>query len=88
MTFADAARGHEEALESGGTAGIVNENAIRSAIARPYHGYFRPIHTKAAALVHGVICSHGFADGNKRTALYLVELLVRRSGYEFIADDS
>ena len=54
MTFADAARGHEEALESGGTPGIVN----------------------------------GFADGNKRTALYLVELLVRRSGYEFIADDS
>ena len=29
-----------------------------------------------------------FDDGNKRTALYLLELLVRRSGYELIADDS
>lgn len=26
-------------------------------------------------------------DGNKRTALYLVELLVERSGYELVEDD-
>ena len=31
--------------------------------------------------------NHGFADGNKRTALYLVELLAQRSGYEFVEDD-
>ncbi len=34
-----------------------------------------------------MVTNHGFSDGNKRTALYLVELLVRRSGYEFIEDD-
>ena len=45
------------------------------------------IHEKAAALVHGVVSNHGFADGNKRTALYLVELMVQRSGYEFVEDD-
>ena len=50
-------------------------------MARPYHGYHRLIHQKAAALVHAVVSNHGFADGNKRTALYLVELLVQRSGY-------
>ena len=38
-------------------------------------------------LVHGIVSNHGFADGNKRTALYLVELLVQRSGYVFIEDD-
>ena len=38
-------------------------------------------------LVHGIVSNHGFADGNKRTALYLVELLVQRSGYDFIEDD-
>ena len=38
-------------------------------------------------LVHGIVSNHGFADGNKRTALCLVELLVQRSGYEFIEDD-
>ena len=31
--------------------------------------------------------NHGFLDGNKRTALYLVELLVQRSGYVFDEDD-
>ena len=80
-------RVHEEALEDGGLSGIVNEDAVLSAIARPYHGYHRFIYQKAAALLHGVISSHGFIDGNKRTALYLVELMVERSGYEFVEED-
>ena len=74
-------------MRGGAAPGILNENAIRSAIARPYHGYHRHIHEKAAALVHGVVSNHGFADGNKRTALYLVELMVQRSGYELVEDD-
>ena len=37
--------------------------------------------------MHGIVSNHGFADGNKRTALYLMELLVQRSGYEFIEND-
>ena len=65
----------------------MNEDAILAAIARPYHGYYRFIDQKAAALLHGNISSHGFVDGNKRTALYLVELMVERSGYEFVEDD-
>ena len=35
-----------------------------------------------------IVCNHGFSDGNKRTALHLVELLVQRSGYEFVEDDN
>ena len=31
--------------------------------------------------------NHGFVDGNKRTALYLVELLAVRSDYSLIEDD-
>ena len=58
-----------------------------SAIARPYHGYHRGIHEKAAALVEGVVRNHGFADANKRTSLYLVELLIQRSGYRLTAPD-
>ena len=45
------------------------------------------MHQKAAALIYGIVSSHGFPDGNKLTALYLVELLVKRRGYEFIEDD-
>lgn len=65
----------------------MNKDAVLSAIGRPYHGYHPRIYQKAAALLHAIVSNHGFADGNKRTALYLVELLVERSGYEFIEDD-
>ena len=83
----DVVDGHEEALRDGGAPGVLNKDGILSAIARPYHGYHRFIYQKAAALLHGVVCNHGFVDGNKRTAFYLVELLAQRSGYEFIEDD-
>ena len=35
-------------------------------------------------MLHGITLNHGFVDGNKRTALYLTELLIRRSGYQLI----
>ena len=85
---ADAVRGHEEALKDGGRPGLLNEDSVLSALARPYDGYHRRIYEKAAALLHGVVCNHGFTDANKRTALYLVELLVQRSGYEFVETDA
>ena len=37
--------------------------------------------------MHRIVSNHGFADGNKRTALFLVELLVQRSGYELTESD-
>lgn len=58
-----------------------------SAIARPYHGYHRRIYEKAAALLHALVSNHGFVDGNKRTALYLIELLAQRSNYDFVEHD-
>ena len=85
--WADAIRAHDEALLTGGAPGILSRSAIESAIARPYHGYHARIHQKAAALVHGVVTNHGFVDGNKRTALYLVELLAVRSGYRLAVED-
>ena len=60
---------------------------IRSALGRPYHDYYPDIHQKAAALIHAIVSSRGFVDGNKRTALYLTELFVQRSGYELAIDD-
>ena len=43
--------------------------------------------------MHGIVSNHGFVDGNKRTALYLVELLalekparVRGGGDRVVAD--
>ena len=77
-------RGHGLAMLAGGAAGILSANAIEAALARPYHGYHRGIHQKAAALAHGLVSSHGFVDGNKRTAFYVVELLINRSGYDLV----
>jgi death-on-curing protein len=54
---------------------------IESAIGRPYSGYYRPIRRKAAALVESLCRNHGFVDGNKRTCLILLNLLLDRSGY-------
>ncbi|MEL6645995.1 MAG: type II toxin-antitoxin system death-on-curing family toxin [Pseudomonadota bacterium] len=39
------------------------------------------IYAKAAALLHGLATSHGFSDGNKRTAWLAAEILIANSGF-------
>jgi death-on-curing protein len=55
VKLADVLAAHDEALTYGGRAGVVSIDAIQSAIGRPYSGYHRPIHRKAAALLHALI---------------------------------
>jgi death-on-curing protein len=81
LTLADALSAHERALKFGGLDGIPNPTLVESAISRPYSGYYRKIEKKAAALVESMAGNHGFADGNKRTALILLHTLLTRSGY-------
>ncbi len=54
---------------------------------RPYTGYYPTIEMKGAALLESLACNHGFIDGNKRTALVTLDLLLVRSGYRLRADD-
>ena len=68
-------------MQFGGRDGIRDLHSIESAIARPYSGYYRSIAEKPAAIVHSLALNHGFIDGNKRTALYMMALLLERSGY-------
>ena len=84
LKFSEAIDAHEIALRTGGVPGILNENSIQSAIARPYSGYYRSIRKKAAVLVESVCRNHGFADGNKRTCLLLLNLLLDKSGYQLV----
>ena len=81
ITFRDALRALDLALQFGGLDGVLNEGLIKSAIARPYNRYYRSIEKKTAALTQSVATNHGFTDGNKRTALILTILLLRKSGY-------
>jgi death-on-curing protein len=72
---------HNRALRPRGLPGIRDQGSIEAAIARPYTGYYRSIASKAAALTHSLALNHGFIDGNKRTALLMVDLFLRKSGY-------
>lgn len=76
---------HAVALERGGLPGIRDRGSIEAAIARPYLGYDKPIYMKAAALVQSLAGNHGFVDGNKRTALIVLALFLRTSGYKVTA---
>jgi death-on-curing protein len=71
----------------GGLAGIRDHTLIEAAVGRPYTGYYPTIEMKGAALLESLACNHGFIDGNKRTALVTLELLLVRSGYRLRADD-
>ena len=82
VRLADVIAAHDEALTYGGLAGLVSIDSIESAIGRPYSGYHRSISSKAAALLEALVQNHGFTDGNKRTALLVTDLFIRRSGYE------
>ena len=83
VTIEDAQEAHERALEFGGHNGVLNLNGVESAIARPYSGYYKAISKKAAVIIQSLVANHGFVDGNKRTALICVTLMIERSGYEF-----
>jgi death-on-curing protein len=74
-------------LTCGGRGGITSLALIESALARPYSGYYPLISGKAAAALPCLVGHHGFVDGNKRTAWLLVELLIRRSGYDLMIPD-
>ena len=87
LTLEDALVAHEQALSFGGARGVINLGSVKSAIARPYSGYYRTIHRKAAALAESMVGNHGFADGNKRTTVILLYLLVERSGCRLTPSD-
>ena len=73
---------HNFALAYGGLRGVRDLGAIELAVARPYCGYYGSI-AKKAAVVQSLAANHGLIDGNKRTALLMMNLLLLQSGYQF-----
>ena len=64
---------HDDTVrEHGGSLGIRDENALRSALARPQnmllYGRDLDLFDLAASLAHGIMRSHPFQDGNKRAS--------------------
>jgi death on curing protein len=60
---------------------VLMPDQLAGALARPYSGYFPELYKKAAVLMDSLAGSQVFFTGNKRTAIALVILLVRKSGY-------
>jgi len=78
---------HDEQLaEHGGLAGVRDLGAVQSALARPQNlaAYedCEDVAQLAAAYAYGIARNHGFADGNKRTALVAADLFLMLNGYE------
>jgi len=78
---------HSQQVERyGGTHGVLDENVVRSSLARPIHRWAydadADIADFAAAYLVGFARAQGFRDGNKRAALATALVFLRLNGYE------
>ena len=76
------------ARDSGGSSGVRDRGLIDSALARAQAGFggvepYPTLAEKAAAVAHGLICNHGFVDGNKRIGVIALLLILRMNGSAF-----
>jgi death on curing protein len=78
---------HERILDtSPGRAGIAHESVIESAASKPTESAFGEdayptFFTKVAAIGYTLAHDHGFSDGNKRTALEVMLLTLKRNDF-------
>ena len=65
--------------------GVFDRNLIESALARPNNAAFyenADVIRQASTLVFGLIKSHPWEGGNKRTATFLMSIFLKRNGYK------
>lgn len=73
----------------GGSYGFLNEDLLDSALALPRQSFagilLHPtVFDQAAAYLYYIAKNHAFADGNKRTALAVVNAFLPMNGYQFV----
>ena len=81
----------DQIREHGGLAGIRDENALESALARPQQkwAYERPdIAMLAAAYAFGIARNHPYRDGNKRIAFLAIATFLGINGFDLSASDA
>jgi len=84
---------HYDQLQAhGGLAGVRDENALESALARARQRWTREpatdIPTLAAAYGFGLCQGHPYRDGNKRVAFVTVVVFLTLNGWTFEAPES
>lgn len=80
---------HERLLaEFGGSAGVRDLGLLKSALARPKNLFAYKSATVcelAASYAFGIVKTHPFVDGNKRTGFTAAVLFLERNGRRFVA---
>lgn len=61
----------------GGSHGLRDRGLLESAVMRPRAGYYRNIIEEAAALIESLALNHPFVDGNKRTAFFTADVILK-----------
>lgn len=84
---------HAQTLaEHGGLAGIRDEGALESALARPRNQFaYENVSDPArlgAAYVFGITRNHPFVDGNKRTAFAALGVFLGKNGWRLLANQT
>jgi len=91
LSLAEVLDLHRRIVESsGGSLGIRDLGALKSAIAQPRmtfdtHDLYPSLVEKAAALGYSLVMNHPFVDGNKRVAHAAMETLLVLNGAELFA---
>jgi death on curing protein len=82
----------DQLKEHGGLAGLRDENALESALARPrqkWHYEDRvDVPALAAAYAYGFVRNHPYRDGNKRIGFLAMVTFLDLNGYDFSATDT
>jgi death-on-curing protein len=82
----------DQVREHGGLAGLRDEHALESALARPQQKWhYKPasdVATLAAAYAFGLVTNHPYRDGNKRTAFLAAATFLGLNGSELDASDA
>lgn len=92
VTVPEALAIHQAAIEHhGGAAGLRDQGLLESALLSPRQTFEgAPLHPtlwqQAAALGRSLATNHPFVDGNKRVAFALMVLVLRRNGFDLIAN--
>lgn len=81
----------DQLREHGGLAGLRDESALESALARPKNKWVysdeRDVAALAAAYGFALVTSHPYRDGNKRIGFLAMATFLGINGYELTATD-
>jgi death on curing protein len=82
---------NDQIAQHGGLQGIRDQGLLESALSRPQmKAQFGVVDlaTLGAAYAYGLARNHPFLDGNKRTALVVMETFLVLNGFEIAADNA